>query len=181
MHLMFDLETMGRSSRAAIVQIGACAFDPETGEIYRRMLVNVDLQSSIDAGLEVEGSTVKFWMEQPPAARTFLSDVVCGHVYGKTDIYNALGVFGDFVRASNPCPIWSHATFDVPIIVSAYKAAGSKQPPFRYQDCMDLRTLIQLADYKRPDHDGIPHDALSDCEYQVRYCVEAMKKLKGRS
>lgn len=182
-HVMFDLETLGRSSRAAIVQIGACSFDPGTGEIGGRFSVNVDLKSSLDAGLEVDAEAIRFWMIQRPEAKTWLDAVDAEGrpgCLGRAPLFFSLGAFGDFLSGDlKETPIWSHVTFDVPIIASAFAAV--KMPlPFRYQDCRDLRTLIELAGYERPSHNGIPHDALSDCEHQVRYCVEAMKKLREK-
>lgn len=188
-NIMLDLETMGTSSRAAIVQIGACLFDDETGDIEKKFLVNVNLQSSIDAGLQVDEGAIRFWMMQKPEAKTWMDYYPIGSesdinlkFHPRGDLNFALGFFNNFIGClEKNLPIWSHKTFDIPILASAYKAARAGSLPFKYQDCRDLRTLIALADYKRPDHNGVPHDALSDCEYQVKYLVEAMKKLREKS
>lgn len=70
-HIMIDLETMDNRPTAAIVAIGAVAFDPATGEVDTdcAFYINIDLQSSLDAGLTVSGSTVNWWLQQSEAAR----------------------------------------------------------------------------------------------------------------
>ncbi|MFM2590025.1 3'-5' exoribonuclease domain-containing protein [Vibrio sp. TBV020] len=44
-NLMIDLETMGNSSNAAIVSIGACFFEPSTGEIGEKFSRIISLES----------------------------------------------------------------------------------------------------------------------------------------
>lgn len=49
-NLMIDLETMGNSSNAAIVSIGACFFEPSTGEIGEKFSRIIYLESSQECG-----------------------------------------------------------------------------------------------------------------------------------
>lgn len=62
-HVMLDLETMGSGPRAAIVAIGACCFEPETGRIGETFYQAIDLESSVDLGYqeaEKSGSTLHY-------------------------------------------------------------------------------------------------------------------------
>ena len=66
-HIMLDLETMGKGPRAAIVAIGCVRIEQGaiTDTYYRR----VNLESSLQAGLKVDASTVNWWLNQDAAAR----------------------------------------------------------------------------------------------------------------
>jgi DNA polymerase III epsilon subunit-like protein len=63
-HLMLDLETLGNKSNSAILSIGAVEFDLETGETGREFYQRIDLQSCIDKGLIINGSTFYWWITQ---------------------------------------------------------------------------------------------------------------------
>jgi DNA polymerase III epsilon subunit-like protein len=68
-NLMLDLETMGNAQNSAIVSIGAVEFDLNTGETGEEFYERVNLQSCLDKGLIVNGSTVYWWLEQNETAR----------------------------------------------------------------------------------------------------------------
>ena len=73
--VMLDYETMSTASNAATPSIGAVVFDLENAIVDkdRSFYRNIDLQSCIDAGLQVDGSTIMWWFEQSDAARKHLS------------------------------------------------------------------------------------------------------------
>lgn len=53
MNIMLDLETMGNGPDAAIIAVGACKFD--TIGVLDTYYCVVDLTSSLNAGLKVDG------------------------------------------------------------------------------------------------------------------------------
>ena len=166
--LMIDLETLGTSNNALITQIGACFFDRKTGEIGKQFLINIDIQSGIDAGFTIDGGALAFWFDQPRESATFLNAPVSVDV--------AAHRFFSF--AKNAKHVWSHATFDFCLISNFYNRM-KMQMPFHYSSTKDIRTLVELAGFTRED-DAIrsdAHDALKDCIYQVGYCVKAINKL----
>ncbi len=64
--------------------------------------------------------------------------------------------------------------------MNAYKLIG-KKPPFHYRCARDIRTLVDLANLRyEPKGDEKTHNALEDCERQVKYCVECFNRLKGK-
>jgi len=65
-NIMLDLETMGNGNNAAIIAIGAVKFDQD---ITDRFYKTIDLDSSVDVGLEIDPSTVLWWMKQGDDAR----------------------------------------------------------------------------------------------------------------
>lgn len=177
MDVMIDLETYANTPNSAIVQIGAVEFDPSTGEILNEFKRNVDAQSCIDLGMEANIDTINWWMQQSDEARqSILED---GWPIGE-----ALTAFTDFlhkpVKNGEKFRLWCHATFDEPILSNAYHKAGMKEP-WHYRTVRDLRTLIDLADIDPYSYDngGTYHDALDDCKFQVKYTVDALKKIGG--
>lgn len=69
-HIMLDLETMGNGSQAAIIAIGAVAFD--LSGIKDRFYTQVSLESSVRAGLIADPSTIMWWMQKSDEARAAL-------------------------------------------------------------------------------------------------------------
>ncbi len=165
---MIDLETMGTSHDAAIIQIGACYFNRETGEIGNTFFSNVDLNSELESGFEVDGSTIMWWLGQSEEARKSLFSQPIGT---NTTILHFLSLFLD--GAAN---IWSHATFDFVILTNHYKKLDMK-PTFHYRTARDLRTLVDLANItsKKYPREGVHHNALDDCKYQVKYATACLK------
>ncbi len=194
-HFMVDLETMSSESGAAIVSIGAYAFDLN-GDEWRgeaptlatradsrhraaivtdaQFHVNISLASAIMSGFKVSGDTVMWWLSQSDAARGSLVEPAPVGVAGGLNIFaawvKALQVANSkFIGAPS---IWSHATFDVPILQDAFKRMNV-QIPWRYSDARDLRTIQDLAyGYGRSGH-NVPvsrvepkHGALADAVTQ---------------
>lgn len=170
MHCMVDLETLGTSSRAAIVQIGAVAFDLENPVTFPpSFLANVDPQTSIESGLEVDGDTIAWWMQQEN--KSWLDD--------PQRLYRALELFSSFYTEYKCETLWCHATFDAVILQEAYRLVGMK-PPFHYRDVRDLRTIKWA--YKDQWNNVIKqmtnkvqrHNALVDAFYQASALVRML-------
>ena len=169
--LMLDLETMGSNYGSVITQIGACYFDRYSGEIGERFSVNADMHDAVREGFVIEPGAVKFWLGQP--GRSFLENPL--------PLRDALELYRSFARGAE-C-IWSHSTFDFSMIQDACHRLRIK-PVHAYRKTKDIRTLMELADTHKLDDTMNPesaHDALSDCLYQVQYCVKAFNVLKNQS
>jgi len=169
--VMLDLETFGNGNNAVIVQIGACYFDRTTGEIGSTFSSNVNSNDGIRNGFEVTGSTIEWWLQQSEEARKS----IIGNTHPVKDAINDLNEF-----LSKAETIWSHATFDFVIIMNHLNKLGIK-PKFHYRSARDIRTLVDIASVKESKvvREGTHHNALSDCLFQVKYCVECFNKLKG--
>jgi hypothetical protein len=170
--IMLDLETMGTSHDAAIIQIGACYFDRNTGEIGEEFLVNVDLKNEMERGFLVDASTIGFWMIQSDEARYSVMDAD-----NVAQSLTALQDFNDFAKGVKH--VWSHATFDFVILMNHLKKLKIT-PSIHYRGARDIRTLVDLAkiDLKQFKRAGIHHNALDDCKFQIQYVVECFNKLK---
>jgi hypothetical protein len=175
--IMVDIEALGD----AVCQIGACSFDRDTGEIHEEFLVNITPKSCIDAGLGLRWGPVNFWLQEASngSPLTWTEDPI--------DLYAALQLFNNFFiqvkeKHGGYRGVWSHATYDMPQLHKAYRAAKVPQE-WNYKRERDIRTLVDLAKVtlKKVEHkEKKTHDALDDCRYQVEYSVECFKKLKGK-
>lgn len=150
-HVMVDLETMSSSSHAAIIAIGAVRFEPlgpqvlEPPEAPKPVGVlndtfyyaNVSLESSMAAGLEVNADTIMWWLKQDEASR---KAVAAAPMVLAAALMDFKAWYGD-----NPSvPVWSHATFDFPILSHAFEATNIAKP-FKYTAARDVRTIYDLA------------------------------------
>lgn len=165
--LMIDIETLDILPNAVITQVGACFFDRYTGEIGETFLGNIQPSDCIKQGLSLGWDTIKWWMQQPKENWTWMENPV--------KLTRVLSMFSTFAK---PCEtIWAHATFDFPILMNAYRTIGMKLP-YHYRACRDIRTLVDLSnlDYNKEKIDKT-HNALDDCLYQVKYCVECFNRL----
>ena len=163
---MVDLETFGTRSSTMIVQIGACYFNRETGEIGDKFCLNVHHNTD---DFTIDYSTIAWWLQQSEQARKSILE-------NTIDIESAMHRLATFMQHGSY--LWAHATFDLPIIQNAFEKFKIKNP-VPYRGMRDIRTLMDIADHKSTsERDGVHHNALDDAIFQVKYCVEAMNKLK---
>lgn len=182
-HMMIDLETFGVGERAAIIQVGLCAFNPDAvvetngdpGELAldgegelpggASQEWNVTLQSAMLLGGEIDPGTVEFWRKQPPAAQEAVgtSGWSIRHVLDNVRAFHAL---------YKPERVWCHgATFDVPIIDGYYRRAGQASP-WRYSQPRCTRTAFEdaaeFAGWERPDRGPTAHLGRADAIAQAK-------------
>ncbi len=171
--VMLDLETLGSSANAAIIQIGACWFNVD-GDIIEMFKRTIDFQSAIDSGGEVNGNSINWWLQQSEAAR--LS--VVGDDLVSYPITQAMIDTNTFLEDADE--IWSHATFDFTILTETFRRLKIKLS-FKYRCTRDIRTLCALytGTHPRPAREGAHHDALDDAVYQAKY-VAVMLKAMGQ-
>jgi len=165
--VMIDIETLGTRSTSMIVQIGACYFDRKTGKIGPKFRQNIS--SGFDDRFTIDASTISWWLSQSDEARASIAKD------GK-DLTTILTNLRDWLGEAKF--VWSHATFDIPILLNAFEKCDLHFP-IHYTKMRDIRTLMDIAniDTKSLKREGTHHDALADCEYQVAYCTKALDSL----
>lgn len=173
---MLDLETLGHCSNAAILSIGAVEFDLKTGETGREFYQRIDLQSCIDKGLIINGSTFYWWITQNEKARQEVAK-------GGENLIDVLLSFKQFTLALGDFQIWGNGVrFDVGILEDAYVACGIQEMPWNFRNERDVRTLVSFApNIKEQIHfpsTSILHSPIDDCKYQIEYCSAIWNKLK---
>lgn len=168
--LMIDIETMSSDTDAAMIQLGAVFFDRKTGETDKEFCRSLDLKKSIELGFKKSSSTEKWWSEQ--------NQDVLNLIFQTAE--NPEIVISDFSKFfTKDCCVWSHATFDFPIVQNYLKKFNAQLLPYR--GARDIRTLVDLSGINLNDYDWNKktHDALDDCKFQISYCVDAMKKIRA--
>lgn len=187
-HVMVDLETLGTSNRAAIIQIGACVFEPERfRDMFRDTIVssvqyNVTAQSSILLGDGVvDQSTIDWWRDQDEEARlkVFASEEPA------ISIVEALSSLKSFIGECCPNGVdgyWSHGSnFDIEILNGYYsRIAGMEFCPFRLiRDTRTLFDVANLAGWVRGDRDPslVAHVAVDDAIGQALDTCDALYHL----
>lgn len=176
--ICLDIETLSNKSNAAVTQIGALIFDETTGDVSDEFLVNIDIRSLDGYSFHVDYDTLGWWFNQSRDAQ----QSVYGDHLVKVNIKEALSSFSKWVVAQHEkygknLKVWSHSTFDPPILTNAYYLLG-KRMPIRFIDFMDIRTLDFLTSYTTTiPRNGVHHNALDDCRYQAKYICKMMGKL----
>lgn len=157
---MVDIESLGLSSNATILSIGAVKFSLDgLGEEFY-MVINFDNSREIDA------ETVKWWMKQAPEA--------------KSAIFNAeafpakivLEMFSDFAKDSE---IWGNGSdFDNVVLANAFEQQGLKWNHRANRCYRTLKSLVPQFELKRI---GVHHNALDDAKSQALHAIELLKVL----
>ncbi|MGR6890291.1 3'-5' exoribonuclease [Klebsiella pneumoniae] len=173
-HVMVDLETMGKKHNAPIVAIGAVVFDPATGSIGESFYKVVCLESSVNWGAVIDPSTVIWWLKQSSEARSAIvnDDAI--------PLQDALLQFREFVSdnvagGSKKAQVWGNgASFDNSILRSSYDCIAEDYP-WEYWNDRDVRTMVELGQAISFDpkttipFEGSRHKALADAIHQARY------------
>lgn len=172
-HYVLDLETMGKGPRAAIVAIGCVRIEQGTitGSIYRR----VSLETSLQAGLQVDASTIEWWLQQDEAARAEIYKPAAIRIEG------ALANLAEFMGNNHlhkPNPkalLWGNgSSFDNVIVGNAFDACGIPRPWLFWND-RDLRTLLALyPEAKALPFEGTKHHALDDAMHEAKQLLMAL-------
>lgn len=162
-HVMLDLETWGTGNKALIVSIGACKFDED--RILDRFHVAVDPVSAQAHGLEIDASTILWWLssERDEARRNWLAQ-------DRVDLGSALLGFHDWCKTGpEAAAIWGNgATFDNVILRSAFAATGQDYPVRFWQD-QCYRTVKNHAPGVELIREGTHHNALDDAVSQAKH------------
>ncbi|GLZ98311.1 hypothetical protein KML002_35820 [Klebsiella quasipneumoniae subsp. similipneumoniae] len=173
-HVMVDLETMGKKHNAPIVAIGAVVFDPATGSIGESFYKVVCLESSVNWGAVIDPSTVIWWLKQSSEARSAIvnDDAI--------PLLDALLQFREFVSdnvagGSKKAQVWGNgASFDNSILRSSYDCIAEDYP-WEYWNDRDVRTMVEIGQAISFDpkttipFEGSRHNALADAIHQARY------------
>lgn len=174
--IMLDLETLGISENAVVVQVGVVKFERHINEIDEsdKLLINVqlaDYQNYPEFKMDI--TTVQFWLKQNKEAqkRVFETDEST-----QKTVKTTFEMMRDFIGSIDN--IWCHPSFDGKIVDFYLRAL--KLTKIDYWKYRDLRTLVDITkyDYKKHPYNGVKHSALDDCMHQISYANECFNKLK---
>lgn len=168
--MIVDIETLGKSHNCVIIQLAALFFDRE-GNLGKEFTMNINIDSCLKLGMTVDGETISWWFQKKPEA---LQAVITNPKL-LTEVLSAFNNFALDARS-----VWCHKDFDAPKLNNAFRRCNTA-PVYNYKMVKDLRTAVDLGeiDISKFKMDGILHNGLDDCKFEVKYLVEAMKKIKG--
>lgn len=170
-NMMLDLETLGTSSNAAIVSIGAVYFDPTTNTLGNEFYADIDLKSAVAFGGQIDADTVIWWLGQSEDARKALY-----LPHQTTTAVNILTTLESFAEFCVPkVHIWGNGVdFDNVVLGNAYKRAEMEMP-FSYGKNRCFRTMKAMLPSVNVNREGTHHHALDDAKHQARYLMAAMR------
>jgi exodeoxyribonuclease VIII len=179
-HVMLDLETVGNSGQSSIVAIGACKFSLARGVCHPdgHFSAAVDLQSCLDVGLTVDGSTVGWWMRQPKESRRASFPIM-----GALPIKEALRQL--MIWLPDRCQVYTCGPdFDFAILNNALAACGMTKIEFWRSRCFrTAKDFLAQAAGVVPSQRMVKHEALQDAIDQAKTLCDlhdsGLPKMKG--
>lgn len=168
--VMLDLETMGNGPEAAIVAIGAIAFDLEAGGLGPGYYNRVDLESAVQGGGVIDASTVTWWLQQGDEARLEIARA------GGLPVAAALQSFAEWMdQTAIDAEVWGNgASFDNVILRGAYQRAGLT-PPWAWWNDRCYRTIKAGNRHVPFERLGAHHNALSDATSQALHLIQMLR------
>lgn len=169
--LMIDIETMGTGHNAVMIQLAGVFFDRISGQLGEEFCANIRQESCEEYGFVTTPSTVEWWKTQEPL-------ILEGIKKDARDVLFVINDFYNFYQSQKDVKVWSHATFDFVIVQNYLQTL--KNSYMYHKNARDIRTLVDLSgiDLKAYDWTQKTHNALDDCKFQVKYCVEALNELQ---
>lgn len=160
-NVMIDIETLGTSTDAVILSIGATKFNAD--EIIDTFAVAIDPSSCQQYGMKIDAGTVMWWMHPDRAAarQELLADE-------KVDIFSALDGFAQWF-GDKSLPTWGNgASFDNVLVRAAF-AKVNLPCPWAFWDDRCYRTMKNMYPESVMIREGTHHAALDDAVYQTKH------------
>jgi hypothetical protein len=135
------------------------------------MLIHVDPQSCMDAGMHVSWATIAWWLTQEADARNGMATAMGFHFQVAL---NRVDEFAAIVMAGRFMPWGNGATFDITLLSEMYRI-GNRKVPWQFRDVRDMRTLVAMTPpekivwaEKKVAHNAM-YDAIAQAE-TIRSC-----------
>lgn len=184
MHVMIDTETLGVSSRSAILQLSAVPFSLEAPTYALEENLVFDRHVKLDGQHRlIDGGTIMWWLQQSDEAR---QRIVSGQKIARElhDVLQDLCYWFRYCVCQQGnrelTGVWAHgATFDIALLHDAFEHCGLT-PPWGYRLPRDTRSVFALVG-GAPDvpRVGVLHDAVSDAVTQARQVQVAIELLRS--
>lgn len=170
-----DLETADNRYSSAILAIGVCQFDRNTGQTGKTFYRELYFKNSARYGT-VGADTITWWMEQSDEARKLFTRQF---TKDKCLLPRALTELAAFIPKG--ARVWGNgATFDITILEHAYSQIAQQQP-WEFWNIRDMRTAVDMADYQKNTipFAGTAHNALDDATHHAKVISWCFNKVHG--
>ncbi|HXS14475.1 MAG TPA: 3'-5' exonuclease [Acidobacteriaceae bacterium] len=190
---MLDLETLSTRSDAKVLSLGVAIFNETSVLATDGWAIKLD----DDVGGHVDWKTVKWWMEQEPAAREFSWQGQITNAVAAMNFKSMLAMYGIETGKDSSNEVWSNDPhFDHTIaenwwhrINAAAMVRGSSSLhvgdfPVSYRQPRSYRTLVNEAralGYD-PEYDRgvyVAHNPIDDAASQARVVIAARQFIRG--
>lgn len=170
-HAMLDLETLGQSSNAFIVQICITTFSLDDPTYIRKSWsTNIDVWR-LQEGSEIDQSTIQWWQSQDRDVRSRVMD-------GSQTLPNALTELMEWVSAQGKIDdLWANSpSFDCVILDNACKRNHIDNKLPKFWAWRDMRTVVALANDMGAELPKLrnTHDAEQDVINQISLVEKAI-------
>ena len=185
-HISIDFETLSLKENAVLLSLGACVFDPATGEIGQTFYSAIDPRTQ--PGRDISASTVIWWLGQEQAARDKILDSVnAADVLadgGEEDealyetaalpINHVAMAFNGWIESlGGEVECWSNGAVDHAWLNSMFEYSGFKNP-IQFWHQRDYRTLKAMYPDTKANDYGTAHNALDDAIKQAKHLCKIM-------
>lgn len=172
-HIMVDIETLGRRPGCKVLSIGAVVFDKNGLKDTVYVIIDRDNQGT----LHEDPATLEWWQTQ----HDMLQDLESNNRSQRLD--TALKQFNDFIAQSklkyndpNLC-LWGNGPeFDNAILQVAC-AEMNIAPSWIHSDNRCYRTLKKMVPELKINRVGTLHNALDDANSQALHAIEILNRL----
>ena len=168
-HVMLDLETLGTRPGDIILSIGAVKFSAEgLGEEF---YTTISAESSKEAGLRAQKSTLEWWDKQDAAAKE-------AAFKGENTLNIALTKFSMWMPPVDEAVVWGNgANFDNAMLAAAYRTL-KMDVPWRFWNDRCFRTVSAMFMKSRVERVGTHHNALDDAKTQALRLIKMAEESK---
>lgn len=163
---MIDIETLGISLDAPVIQIGY------VDTLGREKEWTLKMDEALAIG-KMDIPTLKWWMCQSAEAGESVTS-------GDTCLYDAIHELNVLLKKVDH--VWAHASFDFPLLVQATtKINPSPRINWNYKNLRDLRTIEHFFGDKIEweERTGNHHTALDDARYQMKHLLKMLEIAEG--
>lgn len=178
--MMIDFETLSLKN-PAIFEIGVVVFDKDG--IIKSLKINVDVRSCQEIGLEVDVSTIVWWLKTNKDL--FSEKMLCEAVPIRKAIVKLFDTYKEFActkvvgNGALADLLWVHQIIDKLNDVGCKGKEGILKTPWTFRDEMCFRTLKALLPTVNIEFEGTNHDALDDAMWQSLYMIEVLNNTKN--
>jgi hypothetical protein len=187
--LLIDIETYGTKPGSIISQLSMVEINPYNFEVVKFLgPINIDTITCERLGMTMEVECIEWWLQQDKAVqenllkspRISIQDALVKMIKFIAEDENPdLSVVPDL--ESVYFNLWSHSSFDFPIINAALDICHLPRIPF--WKGKDMRTVMGMTGVKKDDIEfqGLEHDSMSDVYHEAKLLSLSLKKYKSIS